>query len=474
MTDKKTRIEKDSLGEVAVPADRYWSAGTERARENFRIGTERMDMELVRAIAVVKKGAAEANRDLGLLTKEKCELICRVADEIIEGTLDDHFPLSVWQSGSGTQTNMNVNEVISIRGSVIEGGELTDGKARLLHPPLLHPNDDVNMSQSTNGVFPAAMHIAAYKMITEDTIPMASLLSDELRKKEVEFRDIIKTGRTHLMDATPMTLGDEFSGYAANLEESTKALEEAARFLLVLPLGATAVGTGMNSPADFGEAATKNVAAITGTPFTEAPNKFAAISGHETLVRLSGTLKALAVTITKVAGDIRLLASGPRSGIGELRLPPNEPGSSTMPGKVNPTQSEAALMVCAQVVGLDSALTIGAMGGQLELNACKPLIIHSTLTSARLMADVCRSFADKCVAGIEADEAVIKKHLESSFMLVTALATRIGYDKAATVARKAYDEDKTLREAAVELKVVTAEEFDEWVDPAKMLGPDKE
>lgn len=463
----KTRTEKDTLGEVEVPADRYWGAQTERARENFSIGSELMPMEVVRALAVVKKAGAEANLALGLLTEAKCDLIGAVAGEIIDGKLDDHFPLSVWQSGSGTQTNMNVNEVISNRGHVIGGGKLNDKGGR-----VLHPNDDVNRSQSTNGVFPAAMHMAAFKMIKEDTVPAATHLAAELRKKAGEFKDIIKTGRTHLMDATPIRLGDEFSAYAANVEAAIKAIEEAASSLLELPLGATAVGTGVNSPAGFGALATKKAAALTGYPFTEAPDKFAAISAHDALVRASGALKSLAVAVSKVAGDVRLLASGPRSGIGELRLPPNEPGSSTMPGKVNPTQSEAAVMVSAQVVGLDAALTMGAMGGQLELNACKPLIIYNLLTSARLMADVCRSFADRCVVGLEADEAMIKKHLDGSFMLVTALATKVGYDKAALVARKAYDEDKTLREAALELKVVTAEEFDEWVDPEKMLGPE--
>jgi len=460
----KYRIEKDTMGEVNVPEERYWGAQTQRSLQNFKIGNQRMPLEIIYAFAVLKKAAAMANLECGVLSKEKMELISKVCDEILEGKLDDEFPLVVWQTGSGTQSNMNVNEVIANRAQVLAGGKLTDSKK------ILHPNDDVNKSQSSNDTFPTAMHIAAYKMLTENTLPKVVNLMETIQKKSVEFKDVVKIGRTHFMDATPLTLGQEFSGYASQLEHSIKAVRNSMEHISELALGGSAVGTGLNVPPKYDEIVARKISDLTGFPFKTAPNKFESLASHDALVEGSGALKTLAVSLMKIANDIRMLGSGPRSGIGELILPENEPGSSIMPGKVNPTQTEAMTMVCAQVFGNDTAITTGGMFGQFELNVFKPLIITNFLHSARLLGDAAESFNIHCVSGIQANIKRINELLENSLMLVTALNTHIGYENAAKIAKKAHKEDKTLREAAIELGLVTDEQFNEWVVPKKMVG----
>jgi len=458
------RIEHDTMGEVKVPADKYWGAQTQRSKENFKIGGHLMPIEIIRAYAILKKAAALTNAELGVLDQEKAELIARVCDEILEGKLDDQFPLVVWQTGSGTQTNMNVNEVIANRGHVLKGGQLTDKKK------FLHPNDDVNKSQSSNDTFPTAMHIAAYKMIVEHTIPNIEKLRDTLQQKAEAFKDVIKIGRTHFMDATPLTLGNEFSGYVAQLNHGLRALRNSLEHLRELALGGTAVGTGLNTPKGYAEKVAAYIAQFTGLPFVTAPNKFEALAASDGIVEASGALKQLAVSLMKIANDIRMLASGPRCGIGEINIPANEPGSSIMPGKVNPTQSEAMTMVCAQVIGNDTAINIGGMNGHFELNVFRPMMIFNLLTSARLLGDACESFNDKCAVGIEPNHERIQHHLNNSLMLVTALNPYIGYENAAKIAKKAHAEGKTLKEAAIELGLLTAEQFDEWVNPKKMIG----
>lgn len=460
------RMEKDTMGDIRVPLDAYYGAQTQRSIENFQIArdTDRMPVEVIHAFACLKKAAAQTNRDAGILPAEKCELIERVCDEILAGKLDDAFPLVVWQTGSGTQTNMNVNEVIANRAQVLHGGKLTD------HEKVLLANDDVNKSQSSNDTFPSAMHIAAYKLLRENTIPALEQLHRTLVMKSREFMPIVKIGRTHFMDATPLTLGQEFSGYAAQLEYGIRTLKNTLSHLAELALGGTAVGTGINTPENFAENVACRIARLTGLPFVTAPNKFEALASHDALVESHGALKAIAVSLMKIANDIRMLSSGPRAGIGEIRLPENEPGSSIMPGKVNPTQCEALTMIAAQVMGNDVAISVGGASGHFELNTYKPMIIYNFLHSARLIGDGCRSFNDKCVAGIRPVEETIKKHLDDSLMLVTALNPKIGYYKAASIAQKAYRENKSLRQAAVESGLLTAEEFDEWVEPGKMVG----
>ena len=460
------RIEKDTMGNVKVPIDAYYGAQTQRSVENFRIAQDinRMPKDIIRAFAYLKMGAALANKDAGVLSQEKCDLIVRVCDEILDGKLDDSFPLVVWQTGSGTQTNMNVNEVIAYRGHVLNGGKLTD------EVKILSPNDDVNKSQSSNDTFPSAMHIAAYKMLRENTIPALEMLHKSLIMKSREFMPIVKIGRTHFMDATPLTLGQEFSGYAAQLEYGIHALKSTLPHLAELALGGTAVGTGINTPDNFGENVARKIAQLTGLPFLTAPNKFEALATHDAIVSTHGALKGIAVSLMKIANDIRMLGSGPRAGIGEIHLPENEPGSSIMPGKVNPTQNEALTMIAAQVMGNDVAISVGGANGQFELNVFKPMIIYNFLHSARLIGDGCRSFNDNCVIGIEPVKENIKKHLDDSLMLVTALNPKIGYYKAASIAQKAYRENKSLKQAAVESGLLTAEDFDNWVDPSKMVG----
>ncbi|HOP44566.1 MAG TPA: class II fumarate hydratase [Flavobacteriales bacterium] len=458
------RIEKDTMGEVQVPADKYWGAQTERSRNNFRIGPPAsMPLEIVHAFAYLKKAAAFTNRDLGVLPKEKAELIGRVCDEILEGKLDDQFPLVVWQTGSGTQSNMNVNEVVAYRGHVLNGGSLTDTEK------VLNPNDDVNKSQSSNDTFPTAMHIAAYRLTVEVTIPGVRKLRDTLATKAEAFKDVVKTGRTHFMDATPLTLGQEFGGYVQQLDNGLRAIDNALVMVRELALGGTAVGTGLNTPKGYAEAVAKQIAELTGLPFVTAPNKFEALAAHDAMVELSGAFRRLAVSLMKIGNDIRMLSSGPRSGIGEIVIPDNEPGSSIMPGKVNPTQPEALTMVAAQVMGNDVAVGIGGSNGHFELNVFKPLIAANVLQSARLIGDACVSFTDKCAAGIEPNRPVIQRHLENSLMLVTSLNPHIGYYKAAEIAKKAHKEGTTLKEAAIALGHLSAEDFDKWVDPANMV-----
>lgn len=459
------RIEKDTMGEVQVPADKYWGAQTERSRNNFKIGPEAsMPKEIIYAFAYLKKAAALANHELGVLAADKKDLIAQVCDEILTGKLDGEFPLVIWQTGSGTQSNMNVNEVVAYRAHVIHGGKLSDDKK------VLHPNDDVNKSQSSNDTFPTAMHIAAYKQVMEVTLPGMKKLRDTLAKKSETFRSIVKTGRTHFMDATPLTLGQEFSGYVQQIDNSIRAIKNALEAVRELALGGTAVGTGLNTPQGYDVLVAKKIAELTGYPFITAPNKFEALAAHDAMVELSGALKRAAVALMKVANDIRMLSSGPRCGIGEIVIPDNEPGSSIMPGKVNPTQPEALTMVCAQVMGNDVAVSIGGATGHFELNVFKPVIAANVLQSARLLGDACVSFNDKCAEGIEPNEPVIKQHLENSLMLVTSLNTHIGYENAAKIAKKAHKENKTLREAAVELGLLTSAQFDEWVRPEKMVG----
>jgi len=460
------RIEKDTMGEVKVPADAYYGAQTQRSIENFKIAQDinRMPIEIIRAFAFLKKAAAATNFEAGLLPQEKLNLINKAADEILAGKLDDYFPLVVWQTGSGTQSNMNVNEVIAYRAHVINGGKLSDKEK------LLHPNDDVNKSQSSNDTFPTAMHIAAYKILIEITIPGIEKLRDALQEKSKRFMNVVKIGRTHFMDATPLTLGQEFSGYVSQLNHGLKAIKNTLPHLAELALGGTAVGTGINTPEGYAENVAAHIARLTGLPFVTAENKFEALAAHDAIVEAHGALKTIAVSLMKIANDVRILSSGPRSGIGEIFIPDNEPGSSIMPGKVNPTQSEALTMIAAQVLGNDVAINIGGATGHFELNVFKPMMIYNFLHSARLIGDGCISFTDKCAAGIEPIEESIKKHVDNSLMLVTALNTKIGYYKAAEIAQKAHKEGSTLKEMAVKLGYVTPEEFDEWVDPAKMVG----
>jgi len=459
------RIEKDTMGEVKVPADKYWGAQTERSRNNFKIGPEAsMPKEIIYAFGYLKKAAALANHELGVLAADKKDLIAKACDEIIAGKLDKEFPLVIWQTGSGTQSNMNVNEVVSNRTHVMQGNKLGEGK------PFIHPNDDVNKSQSSNDTYPTAMHIAAYKLVVDITIPGMEKLRDTLVKKSEDFKTIVKTGRTHFMDATPLTLGQEFSGYAQQVTNSIRAIKNSLEVLRELALGGTAVGTGLNTPKGYDILVAKKISELTGLPFVTAPNKFEALAAHDAMVELSGALKRSAVALMKIANDIRMLSSGPRSGIGEIIIPDNEPGSSIMPGKVNPTQPEALTMVCAQVIGNDVAVSIGGMNGHFELNVFKPLIASNVLQSARLIGDACVSFTDNCAVGIEPNNAIIKRHLENSLMLVTSLNTHIGYENAAKIAKKAHKENKTLREAAIELGLVTNEQFDLWVKPEDMCG----
>lgn len=458
------RIEKDTMGEVQVPADKYWGAQTERSRNNFKIGPEAsMPKEIIYAFAYLKKAAAMANQELGVLPADKMKLIAQVCDEILSHNLDDQFPLVIWQTGSGTQSNMNVNEVIAYRAHVLQGGKLTDEKK------VLHPNDDVNKSQSSNDTYPTAMHIAAYKQVAEITVPGMQKLRDTLARKAATFKAIVKTGRTHFMDATPLTLGQEFSGYVQQIDNSLRAIRNAMEAVRELALGGTAVGTGLNAPKGYDVLVARKIAELTGNPFITAPNKFEALAAHDAMVELSGALKRTAVAFMKIANDIRMLSSGPRSGIGEIVIPDNEPGSSIMPGKVNPTQPEALTMVCAQVIGNDVAVSIGGSMGHFELNVFKPVIAANVLQSARLLGDACVSFNEKCAVGIEPNLAIIKQHMENSLMLVTSLNTHIGYENAAKIAKKAHKENKTLREAAIELGLVTSAQFDEWVRPEKMV-----
>lgn len=458
------RIEKDTMGEVQVPADKYWGAQTERSRNNFKIGPEAsMPKEIIYAFAHLKKAAAMANHELGVLSSEKKDLIAKACDEILAKKLDDQFPLVIWQTGSGTQSNMNVNEVVAYRAHVMQGGSLTDEKK------VLHPNDDVNKSQSSNDTFPTAMHIAAYTQVSEVTLPGLKKLRDTLAKKSTAFQSIVKTGRTHFMDATPLTVGQEFSGYVQQIDNSIRAINNALEAIRELALGGTAVGTGLNAPKGYDVLVAKKIADLTGYPFITAPNKFEALAAHDAMVEISGALKRTAVSLMKIANDIRMLSSGPRSGIGELIIPDNEPGSSIMPGKVNPTQPEAMTMVCAQVMGNDVAVSIGGATGHFELNVFKPVIAANVLQSARLIGDACVSFNDRCAEGIEPNLEVIKTHMENSLMLVTSLNTHIGYENAAKIAKKAHKENKTLRQAAVELGLVTSEQFDEWVRPENMV-----
>ena len=458
------RIEKDTMGEVKVPAQKYWGAQTERSRNNFKIGQEAsMPKEIIYAFAYLKKAAAHANHDLGVLNAEKRDLISKACDEILTKIHDDEFPLVIWQTGSGTQSNMNVNEVIANRAHVINGGKLLDDKK------ALHPNDDVNKSQSSNDTYPTAMHIAAYKQAVEITIPGLEKLRDTLAAKSAAFANIVKVGRTHFMDATPLTLGQEFGGYAQQITNSIRAIKNALEMVKELALGGTAVGTGLNAPRGYDVLVAKKIAEFTQLPFVTAPNKFEALAAHDAMVELSGAYKRTAVALMKVANDVRMLSSGPRSGIGEIVIPDNEPGSSIMPGKVNPTQPEALTMVCAQVMGNDVAVGIGGATGHFELNVFKPLIAANVLQSGRLIGDACVSFNDNCAVGIEPNYDTIKKHLENSLMLVTALNPHIGYENAAKIAKKAHKENKTLRQAAIELSLLTDEQFTQWVKPEDMV-----
>lgn len=458
------RIEKDTMGEVQVPAHRYWGAQTERSRNNFKIGPDgSMPQEVISAFAILKKAAAQTNAELNVLDESKKNLIEKVCDEILEGRWKDEFPLVIWQTGSGTQTNMNVNEVIANRAHVLNGGQLTDkGKT-------ISANDDVNKSQSSNDTFPTAMHIAAYTTIVSKTLPALKLLRDALKIKVIEFEEIVKTGRTHFMDATPLTLGQEFSGYLTQVNNAILSLERSLPAVSELALGGTAVGTALNTPKGYDVLVAEKIASITGLPFSTAPNKFEALATNDALIELSGSLKRTAVGLMKIANDIRMLSSGPRSGIGELIIPDNEPGSSIMPGKVNPTQPEALTMVCARVMGNDVTVSIAGSNGHFELNVFKPVIISSVLESANLLADAVLSFTEKCVRGIEANKDVIQHHLDNSLMLVTALNPHIGYYKAAEIAQTAHREKLTLREAAIRSGYLSGEEFDQWVDPKKMV-----
>ena len=457
------RIEKDTMGEVQVPAEKYWGAQTERSRNNFKIGEEgSMPREIIEAFAYLKKAAAYTNCDLGVLSLEKRDLIAQVCDEILSGKLSDQFPLVIWQTGSGTQSNMNINEVISNRAHVLNGGTLGEKSS-------IHPNDDVNKSQSSNDTFPTAMHIAAYKKLVEKTFPAVERLRDSLAKKSEDFKDIIKVGRTHLMDATPLTLGQEFSGYAAQLDYGLKALSNTLEHLRELALGGTAVGTGLNAPKNYDTKVAKYISEFTGLPFITAPNKFEALAAHDAIVESHSALKQIAVSLFKIAQDIRMMASGPRSGIGEIFIPENEPGSSIMPGKVNPTQPEAVTMVCAQILGNDTTISFAGTQGHFELNVFKPVMAYNFLQSAQLLADACISFDEHCVSGILPNELKIKSLLENSLMLVTALNPHIGYENAAKIAKSAYNNGTSLREEAINSGMLTGEEFDSWVNPKDMI-----
>ncbi len=462
----QVRIEKDTMGNVEVPVDVYWGAQTQRSIENFKIAQDinKMPREIIRAFAILKKAAAITNFEAGILPKDKSDSIGQVCDEIINGKLDDQFPLVVWQTGSGTQSNMNVNEVVAYRAHVINGGSLMDEKKSI------HPNDDVNKSQSSNDTFPTAMHIAAYKILVECTIPGIIKLRDTLAAKSKEFMGVVKIGRTHLMDATPLTLGQEISGYVSQLDHGLRAINHTLPHLAELALGGTAVGTGINTPKGYSENVASNIAKLTGLPFITAENKFEALAAHDAIVETHGALKTVAVSIMKIANDIRLLASGPRCGIGELHIPDNEPGSSIMPGKVNPTQCEAMTMIAAQVLGNDVTINIGGASGHFELNVFKPVMIYNFLHSARLIGDACVSFNDKCAVGIQPIYENIKNNLNNSLMLVTALNTHIGYYKAAEIAQTAHREGKTLKDTAIALGYLTSEQFDLWVDPTTMVG----
>jgi len=459
------RTETDSMGPIEVPADRYWGAQTQRSLHHFSIGDDRMPLDVVRALGVLKKAAALANMNLGILPKDRGELIVRAADEVIDGALDDHFPLFVWQTGSGTQSNMNANEVISNRAIELAGGELGSKRP-------VHPNDDVNMSQSSNDTFPTAMHIAAATSVVERLLPSVRALRDALQAKAEEFADLVKIGRTHLQDAVPLTIGQEISGYVAQLDADLERIEQALDGLYELAIGGTAVGTGLNAPPGFGEAAAAKIAELTGLPFRSAPNLFAALAAHDALVHASGTLRVLAVSLMKIANDVRWLGSGPRSGLGELELPENEPGSSIMPGKVNPTQAEAMTMVCCQVIGNDVTIGVAGSQGNFELNVFKPVIIRNFLHSAGILADACRTFREFCVEGMRVNRERIAELVGRSLMLVTALTPKIGYDKAAEIAKKAHQEGSTLKEAALELGYLTSEEYDDLVRPEKMVRPE--
>lgn len=461
----KYRIEHDTIGEVKVPADKFWGAQTERSRNNFKIGAEAsMPTEIIEGFAYLKKAAAYTNHDLGVLSKEKRDAIAAVCDEILEGKLMDQFPLVIWQTGSGTQSNMNCNEVIANKAHVNQGGNLEESDR------FIHPNDDVNKSQSSNDTFPTGMHIAIYKKIVEVTIPGVQKLRNTLHKKAQEFTNVVKIGRTHLMDATPLTLGQEFSGYVSQLDHGVKALENTLEHLSELALGGTAVGTGINTPEGYSELVAEHIARFTNLPFVTAENKFEALAAHDAVVETHGALKQLAVSLMKIANDIRMLASGPRSGIGEIIIPANEPGSSIMPGKVNPTQAEAMTMVCAQVMGNDVAVTVGGMNGHYELNVFKPVMASNALQSAQLIGDACVSFNDNCAVGIEPNHEKIKQLLNNSLMLVTALNTKIGYENSAKIAKTAHKNGTTLKEEAVNLGLLTEEEFDQWVRPEDMVG----
>ncbi|MCF8225253.1 MAG: class II fumarate hydratase [Bacteroidales bacterium] len=458
------RTEKDTMGEVQVPADKYWGAQTQRSLNNFKIGNIKMPVEIIRAFAYLKKAAAAANLELEVLPREKAEIIMKVCDEIIEGKLDDQFPLVVYQTGSGTQSNMNVNEVVANRAHVLLGNKLGEGTR------LIHPNDDVNKSQSSNDTFPTAMHIAAYQILMECTIPGIKELRDTLKKKSDDFMNVVKIGRTHWMDATPLTLGQEFSGYVSQLDHGLKAITATFDHLSEIALGGTAVGTGINTPENYAKTVASYIAKYTGLPFVTGTNKFEGLAAHDAVVESHGALKTLAVSLMKIGNDIRLLASGPRCGIGEIIIPANEPGSSIMPGKVNPTQAEALTMVCTQVLGNDVAINVGGSNGHFELNVFKPVMIYNFLLSARLLGDACLSFNTNCAVGIEPNHERIGQNLNNSLMLVTALNTHIGYEKAAEIAKKAHKEGSTLKEAALSLGYLTEEEFDSWVDPSKMTG----
>lgn len=460
----KTRTERDTLGPVEVPADKYWGAQTQRSKQNFPIGNQTMPIEIIRAFAVLKKASAITNSNAGILSKEKCDLISAVCDEIESGKLDDQFPLVIWQTGSGTQSNMNVNEVVANRGHVLHGGSLQDEQK------VLHPNDDVNKSQSSNDTFPTAMHIATYRKLSEVTLPGLKKLESTLQRQSEAFKDIVKIGRTHFMDATPLTLGQEFSGYASQIKHGIRAIENSLEHLTELALGGTAVGTGINTPEGYAENVASQIAELTGLPFQTAENKFEALAAHDAIVEAHGALKTVAASLMKIGNDIRMLSSGPRCGIGEIIIPANEPGSSIMPGKVNPTQAEAFTMVCAQVLGNDVAVNAGGMSGQFELNVFKPMMASNILQSAQLIGDACVSFNDRCVEGIEPNHDRINTNLRNSLMLVTALNTHIGYENAAKIAKKAYNEKKTLKQAALDLDLLTDEQFEEWVDPNKMVG----
>lgn len=463
MAKKKFREEKDSIGIVKVPADKYWAAQTQRSSQNFKIGGQKMPKEIIRAYALLKMAAAETNADCKVLSGAKANLIKRVCKEIISGKLDDQFPLVVWQTGSGTQTNMNVNEVVANRGHVLKGGKLSDKEK------YLHPNDDVNKSQSSNDTFPTAMNISAYAILMEVTIPGLAELRNSLAAKAKAFEEVVKIGRTHFMDATPVTLGQEFGGYAAQLTYAINAIENTLPHLAEIALGGTAVGTGLNTPDGYSERVAHHISEFTGLPFVTAPNKFEALAAHDAIVESHGAIKTAAVSLMKIANDIRMLSSGPRAGVGEISIPDNEPGSSIMPGKVNPTQCEALTMVCAQVLGNDVAINIGGMNGHFELNVFKPVMIKNFLESAKIIGDACQSFNDKCAIGIEPIEKNINKNVTNSLMLVTALNTKIGYYKAAEIAQKAHKESTTLKEAALSLGYVNSEDFDKWVDPKDMV-----